>query len=452
MGNVKKQVYSLDAIRNLMGRLGNVQDELNVIHIAGTNGKGSVGAYISSVLSAQGYRTGTYASPAVFCGREIIKVDGKMIPEEDFTEMMSRINEVCEQMYREGYVHPSSFEAETAAAFCYFKQQGCDFAVIEAGLGGRTDATNLIQHPVCSVFTSISMDHMAFLGDTLEEIAQEKAGIIKQGCPCVSATQKPEVTDVLEHAAARAGSRFYAADGSCIRQFQYDASGSSFFVDWDNGSGEDRDALQVHSAMSGAFQKENFACALEVLRLLQKQGVQISKDAVAKGFCSAYLPGRFEKIMDAPAFYIDGGHNEGAAKQLAKTVRHCFFPRQARGKQPCPAAAPKIVYIIGVLADKEYKKVLAAMLPYARLVFTVTPDNPRALDGQELAREAVRFYANSGVGAGMDTGLGAAEVLYVPDIRQAAARAIKAAGSQGVILAFGSFTFLKQLREAVPVT
>lgn len=415
----------MDAIRNLMTRLGNVQEQLNVIHIAGTNGKGSVGIYISAILSAQGYRTGTYASPAVFDDREIMKIDGQQIPEKDFAEIMSYVHKACEQMHQEGDVYPSVFEAETAAAFCYFKQQKCDFAVVEAGLGGRTDATNIISRPICSVFTSISMDHMAFLGDTLEEIAAEKAGIMKPDCPCVSAVQKPKVLEVLRYAAAHTESPFYVGDGTYIRHFQYDGSGSSFFLDW-RDSEDGRNTLRIHSSMAGAFQKENFACALEVVRVLQGKGIKISKDAVEKGLCSAYLPGRFEKLMDTPDFYIDGGHNEGAAQSLAQTVRHCF------------GTDKKIVYVIGVLADKEYQKVLQATLPYASCVFTVTPPNPRALDGKILAGEAVRFYPKL-------------KVCYMPEIRQAAAKAVEAAGSQGVVLAFGSFSFLKQLREAVKV-
>ena len=327
----------MDAIRNLMAHLGNIQDQLNVIHIAGTNGKGSVGIYISAILSAQGYRTGTYASPAVFDDREIMKVDGQQIPEKDFAEIMSYVHKACEQMHQEGEVYPSAFEAETAAAFCYFKQQKCDFAVVEAGLGGRTDATNIISRPICSVFTSISMDHMAFLGDTLEEIAAEKAGIMKPGCPCVSAVQKPKVLEVLKNAAARTESLFYVGDGAYIRQFQYDGAGSSFFLDWRDDSEDGRNTLRIHSSMAGAFQKENFACALEVVRVLQG------------------------------------------------------------------------------MADKEYKKVLQATLPYASCVFTVTPPNPRALDGKILAGEAVRFYPKL-------------KVCYVPDIRQAAAWAVKEAG------------------------
>ena len=445
MERVKKQAYSLDAIQNLMAYFGNVQDQLNVIHIAGTNGKGSVGAYISAILSAQGYRTGTYASPAVFDSRETIKINGEQIPKEDFDNIMSDVHKACEKMQQEGFPYPSAFEAETALAFCYFKQQKCDFAVIEAGLGGRDDATNLVKHPVCSVFTSISMDHMNFLGDTLEEIAAAKAGIIKSGCPCVSAEQKPSVLAVLKNAAIQAKSTFYVGDQACIRNYRYDADGSSFFAEWDLEDG--RELLQIQSVMTGAFQQENFACALEVIRLLRKQGTEISRDAVETGLCSAYLPGRFEKILDEPAFYIDGGHNEGAAQSLAKTLQHCF-PKK------------KMVYIIGVLADKEYQKVLRDTLPYASQVFTVTPDNPRALDGRVLAEEAARIYKDLKSGSELDRKLdfdpgsdfildfdSGAAVSYVADMHQAVARAINAAGSQGVVLAFGSFSFLKQLRE-----
>ncbi len=446
MGTVKK-AYSLNGILRLMARLGNVQDALKVIHIAGTNGKGSVGAYISAVLSAQGCRVGTYASPAVFEKREIIRLNGQMILEADFTKILSEVQKECENMRREEGISVSEFEMETAAAFCYFFQKKCDYAVIEAGLGGKDDATNVIKRPICSVFTSISIDHKDFLGDTLKEIATAKAGIIKPGCPCVSAVQDAPALFVLKEKAARAGSAFYLSDQDSIRDYEYDETGSRFFLDWEDGE----EPLEIHASMTGSFQRENFACALETLRLLKKRGVFLSKDAVKTGLM-ARLPGRFEKILDDPPFYIDGGHNEGAARQLARTVRHCFFSDDAPGDRKRKAfREKKLIYMIGMLADKEYQKVLPLMLPYASLTIAVTPRNERALDGQVLEAEAKRFYARMELDKKSDkeSDHGRAEVFYEPDMNAAAAQAICAAGSQGVVLAFGSFTFLKQLREAV---
>lgn len=462
MGSVR-QAYTLDGIYGLMARLGNVQDRLKVIHIAGTNGKGSVGAFISAVLSAQGYRTGTYASPAVIEKREIIRLDGELISQADFCEIMSDVQKACEEMGQEDGIFASEFEAETAAAFCYFYRKKCDFAVIEAGLGGRDDATNIIKHPVCSVFTSISIDHKNFLGDTLKEIAAAKAGIIKPGCPCVSGVQSPEALSVLKSAAMQAESPFYAADTARLWDYRYDGAMSSFIVDWEDG----KEPRLIRCAMTGAFQRENFACALEALFLLRKLGVPVSGDALEQGFYRARLPGRFEKIMEAPAFYIDGGHNEGAARQLARTVRHCFWPGEEysynekdsyiekdssgeeisfdKKQENAGCGRNRLVYIIGMLADKEYEKVLPLMLPYASLVFTVTPQHPRALDGQVLALEARRFYARMESEGKQRGGKGRPEVFYVPDISEAAARAVRGAGARGVVLAFGSFSFLKQL-------
>ncbi len=408
--------YDLSNIRHLMQYLGNFQDTLRIVHVAGTNGKGSVCAYLESMLQAQGYRVGVYSSPAVFEPREIWRINGRQMPQEDFVRLTEKVSQACMQMKADGFGQPSVFEVQTAVAFCYFKQEQCDFVLLEAGLGGAKDATNLIQRPLCSVLTSISKDHMEFLGNTLEEIAQAKAGIIKPGCPCICAAQSPQVYEVIRAAAGKAGSEFYLAqDNDCILDYAYDASGSKVLLSWDG-----QETL-VHTTMTGLWQKENMACALETIRLFIKKGIQVTRQAVLYGLAHASVPGRFEQLCKKPAFYMDGGHNEGAAQLLKKTVQNCFTNQE-------------IVYIIGVLADKDYKKVLQLMLPYAKAVFTVTPDNQRALDGQKLAQEALRYHP---------------AVTYVPDMGEAVKQAVKAAGETGAVLAFGSFSFLGALRQAV---
>ncbi len=404
-------VYGLESIKSLMRHLGNIQEPLRVIHVAGTNGKGSVCACISKILQAAGFRTGTYLSPAVFSYRESFQVNGMPISRELFAELAGTVRAACVQMLKEGLPHPTAFEVETAVAFCYFQRENCDYVVLETGMGGAEDATNLVTHPVCSVFTSISRDHTAFLGSTLAEIAQAKSGIIKPGCPCVTSVQEPEVMEVIQKTAASKNCSVWTADDTVLGQYEYDALESRFVLD----------GAQVHCALTGAFQKQNIACALAVVRLLRELQVQISRGAVIEGLEQVFMPGRFERIHEKPDVYIDGAHNEAAAQFLKETVQNCFTNR-------------KIVYIIGVLADKEYEKVLEAMLPYAAKAYTVTPDNRRALDGQKLARKAGRYHP---------------AVSYVPDINEALKQAVQAAGTGGVVLAFGSFSYLRALRQAV---
>ena len=438
--------YGLKQIRNLMGRLGNVQDRLRIIHAAGTNGKGSVCACISSILQAAGFKTGLYASPAVCDPLEIIRINGRQIPRGDFAELTKKVQTVCMQMEQDGLSHPTAFEIETAVAFCYFYREQCDVVVLEAGMGGALDATNVTDAVECSVFTSISRDHMAFLGGTLEEIAAAKAGIIRRGCPCVTAVQQPEVLRVLAGAADAAGSTLWQARESLVSRYEYDGRESRFRLlcaDWPDdaagtaagqtgteadtacackrpeaGGGE---TVLVHCGLTGAWQQQNIACALTVIQLLRQKGMAVPFQAVTAGLSAVKLPGRFEQIHTAPDIYMDGAHNEGAALALKETVQHCF-------------AGARIVYITGVLADKEYDRVMQCMLPHADRVFTITPDHPRALAGSVLAMEAGRYHP---------------DVSFVPSVSQAVRQAAEAAGRDGVVLAFGSFSFLKELKRAV---
>lgn len=413
-------VYSLDGIRGLMCRLGNVQDKLSVLHVAGTNGKGSVCAMLAGILQAAGLRVGLYSSPAVFVPEEIIKVNGKNIPQEDFAAAVQDVCMACAGMLQDGLMHPTAFEIETAAAFCYFYRERCDFVVLETGLGGGLDATNLISEPACSIFTSISRDHTAILGESLAEIAAVKAGIVKPGCPCVSAVQHPEVMEVLQKAAQAAGSIIHTPENFItVREFGYDGRESTFCAAWQGEDGPKQ--LSGTFPLPGACQRSNLECVLTVISVLRGKGMCISGQAILDGLSNISLPGRLERIFKEPDFYIDGCHNEGAALFLRETAQNCFTKRP-------------IVYIIGVLADKEYGKVLRIMLPYADKVFTVTPDNPRALNGQELACHARRLGADA---------------VYVADMPKAAMLAIEEAGPGGIVLAFGSFSYLGELKQAV---
>lgn len=404
-------ILGLESIRNLMQELGNVQEQLHIIHVAGTNGKGSVCAFLSAALTEAGYRVGRYNSPAVFERREVFRIGETMISKEEYAAVFERVQTACEALKKRGCPHPTVFEVETAAAFLWFYEKKCDLVLLETGMGGETDATNLITHPVCSVLTSIGMDHMQYLGNTIEEIAKVKAGIIKKGCPVVALKQGDSVCEVIKNKAEECGSRCVLVE---VPQYMQEAPiWGTTLQDVHYGS--------VHTALGGIWQRENLSLALAVLKLLEESGYPITKEAVQSGIAKTIWHGRYEVLQTEPLFIIDGAHNPIAAKRLKETIEKDFTNRE-------------IIYIIGVLADKEHEKMLRLLLPGAKAVFTVTPDSPRALDGEILAKEA-RKYADN--------------IWYVPDIGKAVKMAKETAKESDVILAVGSLSYLKEVKKAL---
>lgn len=413
-------ILGLESIRNLMQELGNVQEQLHIIHVAGTNGKGSVCAFLSAALTEAGYRVGRYNSPAVFERREVFRIGETMISKEEYAAVFERVQTACEVLTKRGCPHPTVFEVETAAAFLWFYEKKCDLVLLETGMGGETDATNLITHPVCSVLTSIGMDHMQYLGNTIEEIAKVKAGIIKKGCPVVALKQSDGVCEVIKNKAEECGSRCvlvevpqYMQEKPIQKQcIQYPVQGTTL---------QDAHYGSVHTALGGIWQRENLSLALAVLKLLEESDYSITKEAVQNGIAKTIWHGRYEVLQTEPLFIIDGAHNPIAAKRLKETIEKDFTNRE-------------IIYIIGVLADKEHEKMLRLLLPGAKAVFTVTPDSPRALDGEILAKEA-RKYADN--------------IWYVPDIGKAVKMAKETAKESDVILAVGSLSYLKEVKKAL---
>ena len=404
-------ILGLESIRNLMQELGNVQEQLHIIHVAGTNGKGSVCAFLSAALTEAGYRVGRYNSPAVFERREVFRIGETMISKEEYTAVFERVQTACEALKKRGCPHPTVFEVETAAAFLWFYEKKCDLILLETGMGGETDATNLITHPVCSVLTSIGMDHMQYLGNTIEEIAKVKAGIIKKGCPVVALKQGDSVCEVIKNKAEECGSRCVLVE---VPQYMQEAPiWGTTLQDVHYGS--------VHTALGGIWQRENLSLALAVLKLLEESGYPITKEAVQSGIAKTIWHGRYEVLQTEPLFIIDGAHNPIAAKRLKETIEKDFTNRE-------------IIYIIGVLADKEHEKMLRLLLPGAKAVFTVTPDSPRALDGESLAKEAQKYADN---------------IWYVPDIGKAVKMAKETAKESDVILAVGSLSYLKEVKKAL---
>ncbi len=408
-------VYGLANMRLLCERLGNPQDKLRFVHIAGTNGKGSVLAYISTVLQTAGYKVGRYISPTILDYRERFQINGKMISKAAFCRYLESVKEAAEQMAEEDFVQPTIFEIETAVSFLYFLDKKCDIVILETGLGGSLDATNIIQTPLCAVFASISMDHMAVLGKSLTEIATQKAGIIKDGCPVVSCKQKAEAMQVLEKASAEHGCSLTVADAGNAGKIKYGIKKQSFSY----GTYK-----KLEISIPGQYQIENAVLAVEVIETLKHSGFPVSEEQLKKGLLQTEWPGRFHIIGEKPLFIADGAHNEDAALRLAQSIQFYFTNK-------------RILYIIGMLADKEYDKVLKLTSPFAEHMITVTPPhNTRAMNAYELA-QAARAYHDSVTVA--DSLQEAVELSYL----------LTGQDKDTVIIAFGSLSFLGELINIV---
>lgn len=371
-------VPGLANMRNLMKELGNVQEKLAIIHVAGTNGKGSVSAMLEQILRMSGCRTGRYSSPAVFCEEERYQINGVYINKETYHTILSEIAEACARLTGRGLLHPTLFEIETALAFLWFYREECQVVILETGMGGALDATNIIEKPLMSVITSISMDHMAFLGETLSEIAAQKAGIIKEGCPVVTARQEPEVYEVLKEACREKHTDLVMTDSESVEgTLEAEPAGAIRNLHYEDGylvfDWEEFTNLQL--SLLGAYQPENAVCAIQAIHRLNGMGFAIGDDTIRAALRNTVWPGRFEVISRSPFIVIDGAHNADAAKKLRETLKLGFTNR-------------KIIYIIGMFKDKEHEKVLAELLPLAAKVYTVTPPGPRGLPGEVLCAEA----------------------------------------------------------------
>jgi dihydrofolate synthase/folylpolyglutamate synthase len=407
-------VLGLDNIVNLMNKLGNVQDSLKVVHIAGTNGKGSTSAYITQILIEAGYTVGRYTSPAVFDYMEMFTINNINISEDEYAVNMTIIKKAIDEMKAEYMTLPTPFEIETALAYLYFYRNKCDIAIIETGMGGRLDATNIVKSPLVSVLTSISKDHSRFLGETLEEIAFNKAGIIKNNCPVVSAIQCDEVTKVIKEESIKNNSKLIVCDVLQNVRFNNDKTYGRY-VGISN-------EFNVETSMLGTFQIHNIPTAIETILVLKSEGFLILKENIENGIKNASISGRCERINDTPAIYIDGGHNPGAALNLKNTLEMYFTNR-------------KLVYIIGVLADKDYDTVLSVTGGFANHIITVTPpDNARSLDGRELLKTVLKYNTSA---------------EYADDLEKAVNRGIECAGDDGVLFVFGSLSYLGRIKEIV---
>ena len=408
--SVYGSVLGLDNIKELLKRMGNPEKDLAVIHVAGTNGKGSVVSYLSTIYVKAGYKVGRYVSPTICKYRERIQINNRYIEKEDFAEGVTLIKGIIEKMVQEGFFHPTPFEVETALTLWYHKKKNCDLVILECGLGGVEDATNVIEKKVATVFTSISRDHMGILGDTLEEIAEKKAGIMRKGVFAVSARQESNVEAVLKAQAEKTGTELVFATESSVTVLESTLEKQIFsYGEYEN----------IEIFLGGEHQIKNAVLAIKVVEELKEQFF-VSKEALYQGLAETKWVGRLTTICQNPRIIIDGAHNEAAAKELAKAVK-----KHLQGQ--------KLIFLMGVFKDKEYEKIAEETVALAEQIITFTiPENERALNGLDLAY-AIRPYNP--------------RVTVADSLKEALEMAVLLAGKEGVILAFGSLSFLGKFME-----
>lgn len=398
----------LNNIRELLLRLGEPQKKLRFVHVAGTNGKGTVTSTLAEILKKAGYKTGMYTSPFIYDFCERMKVNGKMISYDDLARITSLVRAECQRMQKDGLTHPTEFEIVTAIGLYWFAEQKCDIVMLEVGLGGRLDATNVIDSPEVAVITSISRDHTEYLGDTVEEIAYEKCGIIKPGCSVVIYPQEySEADSVIKNICIERNCEYFVA--ALPEIISESLEGTEFSVD-----GE-----KYFTTLIGAHMTFNISTAVCAAKLLQKKGFSITEDSIKQGVADVKWSGRFEKISEKPLFIIDGAHNFSAVEALKKAIETCLKGR-------------KIFFITGMLADKEYDKCMSLVAPLAHKIAVCRVPSPRALPEQKLADCITKYNS---------------DVCISPSIEDAVKLALSDSECD-CILAFGSLYMLGDVKAA----
>ena len=407
-------VPGLDSIEELLHRLGDPQDELKFIHIAGTNGKGSTLAYISTVFKAAGFRVGRYISPTISEYLERFDIGGRHMSRKAFAEYIDRIRTVCAEMVADGHRHPTSFEIETAMAFLYFRDKRCDIVVLECGMGGRLDATNVVKTTVIEVFAHIALDHMQYLGDTIEAIATEKAGIIKPGTAVVSGIQSKEALDVIRAECKKSNAKLYELAKDDVTYRRLTVKGTDFAYC----------GRKFRTPLLGVHQIYNAALAIKAIDVLKDRMPdvygRINDDVIRKGLDQTVWPGRLQILSVRPYVIIDGAHNPDGALRLKEAVDLYFKDKRK-------------LLIMGMLKDKDINAVADIMCRDADMVFTVTPcDNPRALRSVDLAHVVREYNTN---------------VTSLDSVAEAVEMAGLCADDKSVIIAFGSLSFMGRMIE-----
>ena len=349
----------LDRVKTLCKALGDPQDSLKFIHVAGTNGKGSFCSMLDSILRAEGYRVGLFTSPYIMEFGERMRVDGENIAECELCSLVERVKPIADAMEDK----PTEFELITALAFLYFAEKKCDFVVLECGLGGRLDATNVIKTPILSVITGIALDHTAILGDTEEKIAAEKAGIIKNGVPTLWCGSHEGAERVIGEKAAEMGARFVKIDRSQMEIKNMTLEGTDF----DFGAHKD-----MHIPLLGSYQPLNASNVLKAVDILRELGVEIGEESVKRGLERVVWHARFEIINNDPLVIADGGHNPEGIDGAVNSIKQYF--------------TEKVGIVTGVMADKDYRYMASRMAEVGARAFCLTPDNPRALSAEAYAK------------------------------------------------------------------
>lgn len=360
--------FGTDCEKELLSLLGNPQDKLRFIHVAGTNGKGSFCSMMSSVLQKQGYKVGLYTSPYIVVFNDRIRVNGLPIAEDDINDLFLRVRQKADTMK----TPPSSFDFITAAAFLWFYETKCDIVVLEVGLGGRYDSTNVIKNSLLSVITGIAFDHTEILGDTIEKIAWEKAGIIKENCPALYGGNDEKALNVIKNECEEKHSELTVKNPDLLKILSTTLDGTEF----------EFDGKEYFIRLLGLYQPANAATVLAAIDVLRKHGFEISETAVKDGLSSAVWQARFEKIADEPVVLYDGGHNPQGVRAAVESVRAYFGDK-------------KINLLVGILADKAHGEMAEELAKIADRVICIAPPSPRALPAESLAEEFCEAGANA---------------------------------------------------------
>ncbi|MBZ4652874.1 MAG: FolC bifunctional protein [Peptococcaceae bacterium] len=406
----------LSRITKLLALLGNPHESIPVIHIGGTNGKGSTTAILAAVLKEAGYKVGTYTSPHLISYTERYMINGHPIPEEEFARLVSEVVPLSEQVYASTSEYPTEFEVLTALAFLYFYREKVDILLLEVGLGGDIDSTNVVSSPLLSIITNVTLDHQDYLGPTPREIAVRKGGIIKKNRPVITAAQDEEVLDVLRSIAQEKGAPFHEV----CKEVQWaklseDEIGQTFRVQT-----REQNYGELYLPLQGDHQLVNGATAVLALEILQSQGWNITREKIKKGFAAAAWPGRLEIMGRDPLVVIDGAHNAAGIEALARWLRK----KRARHL--------RVILIIGMLADKDRLGAANLLAPLVDKVIITKPLSPRAGNWQELG---TYFQKETG------------DVSVIEDLKGALNQGLKEAGENDLVLITGSLYLIGEVRK-----
>lgn len=401
----KGSKLGLERTQELLRKLGDPEKEMKFIHLAGTNGKGSTASMLATILEKAGYKVGLYTSPYIMRYNERMQIDHQEIPDDELAAITEHIKPIADAMEDV----PTEFELNTALAMEYFHRNHCDIVVLEVGMGGELDSTNVIAAPEVAIITAMGLDHVAELGPTMSDIARAKAGIIKPGCDVVSYGGNADADVVIAKTCEAKGATLHQPDFGAITPGAFGLEGQSFsYKTWQ----------ELRIPLVGEYQMKNAAVVLEAVEVLRQRGWKISNENVRDGLATTKWPARFEVLRREPTFIVDGGHNPHGIRATAQSLQRMFPGR-------------KFTFVTGVMADKDVESILGIVAPIARQFFTVRPDNPRAMAADELARR-IRALGVSAEPCG--------------SVADGVERAIQAEGKDGVAVALGSLYMSGEVR------